>query len=318
MGQSLPAALALQGVANARLLLHQLDYPAAVTAKPITRQAWEVALKQVDLISSRDNGPGIDTGDILCEGFLCRAALLPARTTEPWDWLAAELPWQEPGLRAVMDQPATGRRSTIEVPADGLCWFGDLNGLTTPGALPDQPRAVLAGVSLLLVGAAYGPGGIGALLQAELGEAITVAIKPNRVQVICPGDTLAVLADRYGTTIESLRQVNPELQDLKGIATAKGDSLYRLAGRYGTSTGSLRQDNPDLMQSVPHLVADGDTLANLASRQQETVSTLRLFNPQLARYPASAPLPAGGDDPAAGHRRGGCVGGGPAPAGAPG
>ena len=293
MGQTLPAAMALQGVANARLLLHQLDYPGAVLAKPIARQAWEVALKQVDLISSRDNGPGIDTGDILCEGYLCRAALLPARTTEPWDWLADELPWQEPGLRAVLDQPATVRRSTIEVPAEGLCWFGDLSGLTTPGSLPDQPRAVLAGVSLLLVGAAYGPGGIGTLLQAELGEAITVAIKPNRVQVIGPGDSLAVLADRYGTTAEALRLVNPVLQDLKTIAAAKVDSLYWLAGRYGTSTGSLRHDNPALMQSVPHLVANGDTLANLASRQQETVSALRLFNPQLARYPASTPLPAG-------------------------
>ena len=287
------ATPALQSVANARLLLHQLDYPGAVTAKPIARQAWEVSLKQVDLISSRDNGPGIDTGDLLCEGYLCRAALLPARTTVPWDWLSAELAWQEPGLRAVLDQPATGRRSTIEVPAGGLCWFGDLAGLTTPGSLPDQPRAVLAGVSLLLVGAAYGPGGIGALVQAELGEAITVAIKPNRVQVVGPGDSLAVLAARYGTTVEALRQVNPELQDLKTIAAAKGDSLYLLAGRYGTSTGALRQDNPAFMDSVPFLVADGDTIANLASRQQETVSALRLFNPQLARYPASAPLPAG-------------------------
>ena len=287
------ATPALQGVANARLLLHQLDYPGAITAKPIARQAWEVALKQVDLISSRDNGPGIDTGDILCEGYLCRAALLPVRTSEHWDWLAKELPWQKPGLRAVLDQPEAGRRSTIAVPAEGLCWFGDMNGLTTPGALPDQPRAVLAGVSLLLVGAAYGPGGIGTLLQAELGEAITVAIKLNRVQVIGPGDSLAVLAARYGTTIDTVRQVNPELQDLKAVRAAKGDSLYRLASRYGTSTGSLRQDNPALMQSVPHLVANGDTIANLASRQQETVSALRLFNPQLARYPASAPLPAG-------------------------
>ena len=131
------------------------------------------------------------------------------------------------------------------------------------------------------------------LLQAELGEAITVAIKPNRVQVICPGDTLAVLADRYGTIVEALRLMNPELQDLKPIAAVRGDSLYWLAGRYGTSTGTLRQDNPALMESVPYLVADGDTLANLASRQQETVSALRLFNPQLARYLASAPLPSG-------------------------
>jgi len=293
MGQTLPAAIALQGVANARLLLHQLDYPGAISAKPIARQAWEVSLKQVDLISSRDNGPGIDTGDLLCEGFLCRAALLPVRTTEPWDWLSKELPWQEPGLRAVLEEQNAGRRSTIEVPAEGLCWFGDLGGLTIPGSLPDQPRAVLAGVSLLLVGAAYGPGVIGALLQAELGEAITVAIKPNRVQVIGPGDSLTVLAARYATSIEAMRQVNPELQDLKPIAAVKGDSLYRLAGRYGTSTGSLRQGNPALMQAVDHLVAVGDTLANLANRQQETVSALRLFNSQLARYPASAPLPAG-------------------------
>ncbi len=287
------ATPALQSVANARLLLHQLDYPGAISAKPIARQAWEVALKQVDLISSRDNGPGIDTGDILCEGFLCRAALLPVRASERWDWLGRELPWQQPGLRAVLDQPSTGRRSTIEVPAGGLCWFGDLSGLTTPGSLPDQPRAVMAGVSLLLVGAAYGPGGIGALLQLELGEAITVAIKPNRLQVIGPGDSLGVLAARYGTTLDALRQVNPELQELKPFAAAKGDSLYGLAVRYGTSTGALRQDNPALMQSVPHLVVDGDTLANLAGRQQETVSALRLFNPQLARYPASASLPAG-------------------------
>ena len=87
--------------------------------------------------------------------------------------------------------------------------------------------------------------------------------------------------------------MNPELQDLKSIVAVTGDSIYRLAGRYGTSTGALRQDNPVLMQAVDHLVADGDTLANLASRQQETVSALRLFNLQLARYPASAPLPAG-------------------------
>ncbi len=84
-----------------------------------------------------------------------------------------------------------------------------------------------------------------------------------------------------------------EAEDLKVIAAAKGDSLYRLAGRYGTSTGSLRQDNPSLMQSIPYLVGEGDTLANLASRRQETVSVLRLFNPQLARYSASALLPAG-------------------------
>ena len=95
---------------------------------------------------------------------------------------------------------------------------------------------------------------------------LRLGYRPNLVQVIGVGDSLAVRAARYGITFEALRQANPELQDLKAIATAKGDSLYRLAGRYGTSTGALRQDNPALMQSIHHLVADGDTLANLASR----------------------------------------------------
>jgi hypothetical protein len=48
--------------------------------------------------------------------------------------------------------------------------------------------------------AAYGPGRIGALLPA-------------------------VLASRYGKTVEAIRQVNPELQDLKSMAAVKGDSL---------------------------------------------------------------------------------------------
>ena len=170
MGQSVPAAMALQGVANARLLLHQLDYPGAISSKPIARQAWEVSLKQVDLISSRDNGPGIDTGDLMCEGFLCRAALLPVRTTEPWDWLARDLLWQEPGLRAVLDQPATGRRSTIEVPADGLCWFGEMDGLTIPGSLPEQPRAVWRASHCCWWGRPMAPAGLARCFRRSWGR----------------------------------------------------------------------------------------------------------------------------------------------------
>ena len=34
----------------------------------ICRQVIDCSIKQTKLICSRDNGPGIDTGDILCEG----------------------------------------------------------------------------------------------------------------------------------------------------------------------------------------------------------------------------------------------------------
>jgi hypothetical protein len=92
------------------------------------------------------------------------------------------------------------------------------------------------------VGAAYGPGGIGALLQAELGEAITVAIKPNRVQVIGPGDTLAVLAARYSTTIEALRQVNPEPPLPGKMTPLQPDHVQPPGGLMEQSNASVQRD----------------------------------------------------------------------------
>jgi hypothetical protein len=40
--------------------------------------------------------------------------------------------------------------------------------------------------------------------------------------VIGPGVTLVVLASRYGTTVEALRQVNPELQSSKPFLRPRG------------------------------------------------------------------------------------------------
>lgn len=57
------------------------------------------------------------------------------------------------------------RPTTVQVHAEEVCWLGDLSLLQTSGVLPLSPRAVFAGASLLMIGQAYGPGGIG--LQAQ-------------------------------------------------------------------------------------------------------------------------------------------------------
>ena len=54
--------------------------------------------------------------------------------------------------------------------------------------------------------------GAGLRSQPLLGERLLGAIKPNRVLVIQPGDTLLLLAQRYGTSATELRRLNPELE----------------------------------------------------------------------------------------------------------
>jgi LysM repeat protein len=292
---------ALQEVANVRLMLQQQQHPGAMVPVTICRQVIDCSIQQTKLISSRDNGPGIDTGDILCEGYLTRAALLPPATPQsnPWDWLAADQAWQPPGVRATFQPlpvpPATEppRPTAVQVPAEGVCWLGDLSLLQTPGVLPLSPRAVFAGASLLMIGQAYGPGGIGLQVQPELGEAISFALKPNRVLVLESGDSLNLIAERYGTTVQTLRAVNPDLAQQGPITTAAGDTLNVLAARHGTTVDFLRKLNPSLLRAEGHTTAAGDTLKQLAIDYDTTVDWLRLYNPDYDRWPRSDPLPVG-------------------------
>ena len=292
----------LQDVANARLLLFQPQHPGAKEPVIVARHVLDVFLTARRLISSNDNGPGVDTGDVLCDGFICRAAVLEPMRATAWDFLDADQPWQQPGLRATYQPPPvvdpdTGlpveqRPSTVQATAEGICWLGDLSGLTSPGTLPLQPRAELLGCSLLVVGQSYGAGGIGALVQPELGEKFTLAIKPNRVLVLSDGDTLFTIAERYGTTVQTLRKVNPELERYETITTAEGDTLHLLAGRHGTTVETLRKLNPSLLRADGHTVVEGDTLTTLAALYDTTKTTLRNYNlPDLYRYPGSEQLP---------------------------
>ncbi|MFS6826183.1 LysM peptidoglycan-binding domain-containing protein [Cyanobium sp. ATX-6F1] len=284
-----PTSSPLQFVANVRLLLRQVDHTGAREPLTLARHVFECFIQQTKLISSRDNGPGVDTGDILCEGYLCRAAVLPHPAVDAWDWLDADLDWQGAAVRGEYQPPATGGvlppSSTVQAPADGACWLGDLSLLQTPGVLPHAPRALFAAASLLMIGAAYGPGGIGALVQPELGEKLTFAIKPHRVYVLEAGDTLNSIAYRFGTTVPTLRRVNQDLQELQTIETAPGDTLTLLAGTYGTTVETLRKHNPELLRADGHTVVEGDTIATIAELYDTTNRTIRKYNPPLAEYP---------------------------------
>jgi LysM repeat protein len=142
-------------------------------------------------------------------------------------------------------------------------------------------------------GADYGPGGIGLLVQPLLGEAIQLVLRPHSVLVLRSGDTLTLIAERYGTTVATLRRINPQLESTQTITAVEGDSLAVLAGRHGTTESKLRSLNPVLQQSEPYVTTEGETLSSVAESQNLSLSLLRQFNPELSSWPSSEPLPTG-------------------------
>ncbi len=201
----------LQPLANARLLLWGNQLPGLLDSPRLGWVVAEAMVRQLRPISSRDNAPGIDTGDESAEGILTRAAVMPAASTpglqRPWDWLAKAIPWSTAGLRPLLDngQP-------MQAPCSGLIWLGDLSELSNPAQLPSPSRGQLAGLTVVGFGAPYGAGGAGLRSQPLLGERLLAAIKPNRVIVLQPSETLLLLAQRYGTSAAELRKLNPELE----------------------------------------------------------------------------------------------------------
>ena len=104
---------------------------------------------------------------------------------------------------------------------------------------------------------------------------------------------LNLIAERYGTTVATLRRINPQLESTQTITAVEGDSLAVLAGRHGTTETKLRSLNPVLQQSEPYVTAEGDTLSSVAAEQNLSLSLLRQFNPELSSWPSEEPLPAG-------------------------
>ena len=302
--------------ASIRLLLPVLDYPRAKQPATLAWHVLEVFVKQRKLLTSRDGGPGQDTGDLLCSGFLTFGAELPAPLPGPWAWLDAALPWQTSATRPVhtpaprpLPQPPNPenpqapenfwqpRPRVVEPPLSlGVAWLGDLSVLHSPGVLPLQPRAQLVGCSLLTVGFPFGEGGIGALTQPQLGEALEFVLKPQRVLATEPGDTLQLIADRYGTTVQTLRDLNPNLLPEDTVLTEEGDTLLSLAGEYGTTVDWMMANNPDVHRWGVHVVLEGETLRILADLYDTTTASLRHYNaPAFDLYSSSDPLPVGAE-----------------------
>ena len=165
-------ATPLQPFANARLLLHQNTIPGDTTSATVASHVLECFLERANYISSKENGPGVDTGDFTYNGFICRSARLPPNPGAIW--LSSDLMWQQHGRRVAADG------NTVVAPCEGLIWLGDLALLNPAGEADVDPYAQFTAFHGLEFGANYGSGGIGRLVQPLIGEGIFGTLKPNR------------------------------------------------------------------------------------------------------------------------------------------
>jgi LysM repeat protein len=265
-----PLWLALQPYANARLCLFEVDRPESRNPIPIRRHVIDCFLEQSGIVSGYNDTALTDPGDVLLRGYLCRAAILPVSTSNTFDWLEAEQDWATPGFREEAPLPwDPSLLGTVQAPCQGVMWLGDLALLQPQGGLPSGGRAQFAGCQVMHFGADYS------------------------VLVLRDGDTLNLIAERYGTTVATLRRINPQLESTQTITTTEGDSLAVLAGRHGTTESKLRSLNPVLQQSEPYVTGEGETLSSVADEHNLSLSLLRQFNPELSSWPSTEPLAAG-------------------------
>ena len=229
---------ALQPYANARILLFSNAIPGVLDFERTGRFVFEGFLKRLRGISSKENAPGLDTGDFTYEGYLTRGDVLPLKPSQPWDWLAADVAWSTVGIR-----PMSATTPALLTPCFGAVWLGSLSELRSPGRLPSPSRGQLAAFSVTEFGGLYDAGGIGSLTQPLLGERIQAALKPNRVVVVGTGDSLNVLAERHGTTVTTLRSLNPTITNRPSDQLHLGSWLFipkrRATANADTSTTSL-------------------------------------------------------------------------------
>jgi len=283
----------LQAYANARLLLYIHQLPGRFDSPRIGRMVCEAFLKRGRMVGESSSGSGIDSGDFTYGGYICRSALLAPQPSDPWDWLRADIAWSQSGYRPPL---ADGR--FCEAPAQGAIWLGFLGELQSPGVLPPVSRGQLAGLTVTEFAGPFGAGGIGSMTQPLLGERVELVLKPNRIAVVQNGDTLLTIAERYGTTTDTLRSLNSDLSNTTVITTAAGDTLNGLAELHGTTVSWLRDQpaNAWLLRPEGHTVAAGETLTSVAQLYGTTRTTLRKLNPPYSDYrewPGDAPLPLG-------------------------
>ena len=237
-GSGALAPSALQPYANARILLFSNAIAGVLDSEHTGRFLFEAWLRRLRRISSRENAPGLDSGDFSYEGYLTRGAVLPLLPSQPWDWLAADVAWSTSGIR-----PVSATTPALLTPCFGAVWLGPLTELRTPGRLPTPSRGQLAAFSVTEFGGLYGAGGIGSLTQPLLGERIQAALKPNRVAVVGTGDSLNVLAERHGTSVPTLQSLNPTITIRPSEPLPPGSWLFlprrRATANAATTTNTI-------------------------------------------------------------------------------
>lgn len=139
---------------------------------------------------------------------------------------------------------------------------------------------------------------------------------------IRPGDTLFLIARRFGVTLDALRAANPQIKDPNRISPGQviiiprgeappggpgtyivqpGDTFFKIAQRFGISLEELKRLNPQIPDpsrlqpgqviNVPggappsqrvYVVQPGDTLYLIARRFNVSLNALIAANPQIS------------------------------------
>ena len=144
------------------------------------------------------------------------------------------------------------------------------------------------------------------------------------IYIVVRGDTLKSLANRFGSTVDSILASNPSITNANMIYegqrltiyaagpgnpppppppsgqtyyVARGDTLRKIAARFGTTVDVLIQMNPNISNpnviyvgqaiSVPagastYVVQSGDTLRKIAAKFGTTVDALLKLNPKIS------------------------------------
>ena len=144
------------------------------------------------------------------------------------------------------------------------------------------------------------------------------------IYIVVRGDTLKSLANRFGSTVDSILASNPSINNANVIYegqrltiyaagpgnpppppppsgqtyyVAKGDTLRKIAAKFGTTVDILLQMNPNISNpnviyvgqaiSVPagastYVVHSGDTLRKIAAKFGTTVDALLKLNPKIS------------------------------------
>ena len=112
------------------------------------------------------------------------------------------------------------------------------------------------------------------LKQEVRNETVNAAISSTDTYVVLPGETWYSISRRFGTTVEVLNQLNPEISGLK-----PGQSLKVPAG--ATNPKSDYKDESD-SQYESHTIVSGETLYSLTRKYNVSAETLIELNPNLS------------------------------------